>query len=294
MTPALNALTRINLDDLVNAFGWQDRPLASRLVRTLFFKTAQDFARQMLSFDEWIGSRGLEEAACLAEKFYVQDVRLYGGENLPDGPCIFLANHPGMTDTLALLAALPHPDLRIIALDRPFLLSLPNLTSHLLFVRDGPQERIALVRSVHRHLRAGGSVLTFPAGQTEPDPDTQTGAAESLASWTESVGVFVRTAPETPIVPVCVRGVNWGWAVNHPLVRLRRSELDRHLLGSAMQLIANVSFHVRPVIARVQVGAPLRLSDIGSNDVHAIHRAVLSSMKCLVENAPAGPGVGLL
>ncbi len=294
MTDAPDTLTRINLDDLVNALGWQDRPVAARLVRALFFKTAQDFARQMLSFDAWIASRGLGEAACLVEKFYVRDVRLFGADLLPDGPCIFLSNHPGMTDTLALLAALPRADLRIIALDRPFLLSLPNLSRHLFFVRDEPQTRIALIRGVHRHLRAGGSILTFPAGPTEPDPETQTGALQSLQDWTDSVGTFVRLAPETPIVPVCVRGVNWDKAVNHLIARLRRAELDRHLLASAMQLVANVSFHARPVVARIQVGAPIRAADLGTTDSRVIHRAVLDSMTALIETPPAGTGVSVL
>ena len=48
MLGPLDALTEINLDDLVNAFGWQDHPLAERLARRLFFKPAQKFAQQML------------------------------------------------------------------------------------------------------------------------------------------------------------------------------------------------------------------------------------------------------
>ena len=293
MTDALHALTQINLDDLVNAFGWQNRPALAGLVRTFFFRSGQDFARQMLDFDAAVGSRGLAEAACLTEQLYVRDVRLYGADCIPDEPAIYLANHPGMTDTLALIAALAVPDLRILALDRPFLQSLPNLTRHLFFVGDEPHERMALVRRVHRHLRAGGSMLNFPAGHTEPDPDTQSGAVESLEDWTDSVGVFLRLSPDTPVVPVCIRNVNWDKAIQHPITRLRRAPLDQHLLASAIQLLANVSFHMRPVTVRIQVGAPIRLSTLGSTNAKDVHAAVLTAMRSLIETLPEGEGISI-
>ncbi len=293
MPDSLHVLTQINLDDLVSAFGWQHQPLLARLVHTIFFKTAQDFARQMLGFDTAIGSRGLAEAACINEQLYVRDLRLHGADLIPDEPAIFVANHPGMTDTLALMAALAVPDLRIIALDRPFLLSLPNVYQHLFFVTEQPAQRVALVRRVHRHLQSGGSILTFPAGEQEPDPETQTGAADSLASWTDSAGVFVRLSPKTPIVPVCVSGVNWDKAIQHPITRVRREPLDQHLLASALQLLANVSLHVRPVDVKIQVGAPIRARDLGSTDIAVIHRAVLSEMKALIETTPRGEGISI-
>ncbi len=294
MNAALQALAQINLDDLINAFGWQHQRLLAPLVRRVFYKTGEDFARQMLAFDLDITSRGLEEAACRTEQLYVRDVRLYGADFLPDEPAIYLANHPGMTDTLALMAALAVPDLRVIALDRPFLLSLPNLSRHLFFLGDSPQQRASLVRRVHRHLQAGGSILTFPAGHTEPDPDTQTGALASLDSWTDSAGVFVRFSPETPVVPVCIRNVNWDVAIRTPLARLRRAALDQHLLSSALQLLANVSLHMRPVTVTIQVGRPIRAAELGTTDMAVIHRALLASMRALMTARPNGEGISLL
>ena len=47
----------------------------------------------------------------------------------------------------------------------------------------------------------------FPAAHIEPDPDIHDDAMESLESWTDSAGVFIRMAPETAILPVLVRGV---------------------------------------------------------------------------------------
>jgi 1-acyl-sn-glycerol-3-phosphate acyltransferase len=294
MSTALDSLTQINLDDLVNAFGWQHQPILSRLVRQIFFRTARDFARHMLGFDAAIGARGLPEAACLTEKLYVRDVRLFDADCLPTGPALFLANHPGMTDSLAVFAALGRPDLKVIALDRPFLLSLPNLSQQLYYVTDSPQERMSLVRRANRHLQSGGSLLTFPAGHNEPDPDVYIGAVESLQSWTDSVGVFVRLAPETAVVPVCIRSVSWDKTVNHLLVRLRRTSDDRQLLASALQLLSNVALHVRPVTVKIQIGDPIYASELGSTNTAVIHQAVLRTMASLIEHPPLGLGKSVL
>ncbi len=287
---SLQSLTHINLDDLVNAFGWQNQPVLSRLVHRIFASPAREFARQMVEFDSLIGSRGLAEAACFSERYYVRNVRLFGAERLPDGPSLILSNHPGMTDTLALFAALGRPDMKILALDRPFLLSLPNLSRQLLFVTDDPQDRVPLVRRVVRHLQAGGSILNFPAGHTEPDPENYPGATQSLQSWADSTSVFVRLAPETAIVPVCIRAVTWDWSVNHPLVRLRRTLLDRMLVSAAFQLLASVVLKMRPVTPTIQIGAPIRLGDLGMADPAAIHHTVIGSMKTLIEHPPQGEG----
>jgi 1-acyl-sn-glycerol-3-phosphate acyltransferase len=294
MSVPLEALTKINLDDLVNAFGWQDRPLPARLVRRLFLKPAQTFAQQMLDFDTRIGSNGIADAACLAERSYVRALCVHGAHSLPNGPFLALSNHPGLTDTLAVMAALGRADLKIIALNRPFLLSLPNLGKQLFFVTYNPNERVALVRRVSAYLRNGGSVLTFPAGHNEPDPDIYPGAAESLTSWTDSAGVFIRLAPGTAVVPVCVRGVTWDKTAHHPLARFRRTFDDQQLLASAMQLLSHVMLNTRPVTVHVQFGKPITVEDLGSADPQVIHQALLAEMKRLIQTPPEGGGQDIL
>jgi hypothetical protein len=294
MPAALDTLTKINLDDLVNAFGWQNRPFPARLARRLFFQPAQTFAQQMLDFDSAIAVNGIADAACLTERFYVREVCVFGADLLPNSPFLALSNHPGVTDTLAVVAALGRADLRVIALNRPFLLSLPNLSKQLFFVTEDPNERVALVRRVSKHLRKGGSVLTFPAGHNEPDPDIYPGAVESLGSWTDSVGVFIRLAPETAVVPVCVRGVTWDKTAHHPLVRLKHTFDDQQLLASAMQLLSNVMLNTRSITVRVQIGKPITVKDLGSTEPRVIHEALLAEMKKLIENPPEGQGQSIL
>lgn len=291
--PALETLTDINLDDLISSFGWENRPQLARWLRFTFRAPARRFAGLMLDFDAAVGARGLAEASRLTLRHFVRDVRLFSAP-LPGGPLLALSNHPGMTDTLALFAALERPNLKIIALDRPFLKSLPNVGERLNFVTDDPSARMALVRQVSAHLRSGGAALTFPAGQIEPDPDVYPDAAESLNKWTDSVGVFVRMAPETAILPVLVRGVIWNKTARSVLTRIKKTRQEREKLAAALQLLAHVMLGLKPLCVRVQVGRPVTVAALGSKDTQVIHQAVLAEMKRLVKTPPQGEGLAIL
>lgn len=296
MTDPLTALTNINLDDLVTSFGWQDWPIPAAILRHVFYGPARKFASQMLACDCAVGKSGLPAGARSGLHHYVRDVKIFGQENAPaSGPALFLSNHPGMTDTLSLFAAIGRPDLRIIALNRPFLQSLPNISRQLLYISDDPNERISAVKKAAAHLRAGGALLTFPGGEIEPDPDVYPGALEALSGWTDSAAVFVRFAAETKIVPVLVRNVLWDKVVNHPLLRvIKRDRMERERLGAALQLLSHITLNTRPVTVRVQFAQPLSVAEIGSSQAAAIHAAVLERMRGLIENPPQGAGVSAL
>ena len=143
-----------------------------------------------------------------------------------------------------------------------------------------------MVRAVTSHLRAGGAALTFPAGEIEPDPDVHPGAVESLNSWTDSAGVFLRLAPETAILPVLVRGVVWDKAARHPLLAIKRTREEKDKLAAALQLLGHVVLKANDVHVRVQIGRPITLTALGTSETTAVHAAVLAEMKTLIEHAP--------
>ncbi|MGB8984026.1 MAG: hypothetical protein WCC12_19305 [Anaerolineales bacterium] len=290
----VETLTQINLDDLISSFGWQNHPFLARLLRRTLISPPQKFAHQMVEFDSAIGSQGLVEASRLAIGRFVEDIRVFGRARIPTSSFLALSNHPGMTDTLSLFIALARPDLKIIALDRPFLNALPNMSKQLAYVTEDSGARFTLIRRVSAHLRRGGAALTFPAGHIEPDPDVQLGAAESLDSWTDSAGVFIRMAPETPVLPVLVRGVVRRKTVNHPLVHFKRGPEERQKLAAALQLLAHVMFGQKDVHVRVQIGKPIYARDLGTTETKVIHRAVLAEMQQLIENPPLEEGERLL
>jgi len=294
MASQLDLLTSINLDDLVSSFGWTDRPLLARLLRGLFLHPARTFAAQMVEFDNAVGARGLPEASRLLLKKFTRSLRVFGADLVPASAFLALSNHPGMTDTLALFAALNRPDLKIIALDRPFLNALPNTSKQLFYLKDDSAARMTLVRQVSAHLRAGGAALTFPAGHIEPDPDVYPGAVESLKDWTDSVGVFIRMAPETAILPILVRGVVREKSARHPLLATKKTKEEREKLTAALQLLAHVVFKQTDVHVRVQIGRPIYTKDLGSTETQVIHQAVLAEMKRLIENPPEGEGDSII
>jgi 1-acyl-sn-glycerol-3-phosphate acyltransferase len=291
---SFDALTEINLDDLVASFGWQKSPRLAGVLRRIFRHPARKFAAQMLDFDRLVGEENLSAGARRLLRGYVQDVRLFGLENIPDsGPLLVLSNHPGMTDALALFAGIKRP-VRIIALNRPFLQSLPHTSKNLLFVSDNASERMGAVKKAAAHLRNGGVVLTFPAGKIEPDPDVYPGALESLNNWTDSAGVFLRLAPGTRIVPVLVRNVLWDKAVKHPLTKLKQIREEREKLGAAFQLLAHILFAARPVTVKIQFARPVSADELDSTELPAIHAAVLERMRGLLQNPPIDAGISAL
>lgn len=286
MPSQLDALTDINLADLAASFGLRNGSPSARLLQKIFFKYAQTFARQMTEFDRATGEGGLAVGARAALKHHFDDIRVHGADRIPASAFLALSNHPGLSDTLAAFAALDRPDLKVIALQRPFLEALTYVSKQIFFVTDEQSVRTTLVRQVSAHLRSGGAVLTYPAGRIEPDPDVHSDAVESLSTWMDSVGVFIRLAPDTPILPLVVRGVVWRRALYHPITRIRRTRLDREALAAAIQVFAHMRGKIKELKVCVQIGEPIYTKDLGSSETRVIHQAVLSEMKHLIENRP--------
>lgn len=257
----LNQLTEINTDDLLDAIGlahW-----GGAVLRMLCRVPARRFAHTAREFDRQVALHGLARGSDWMLRRMTGGLDLQGAAQVPtDGPLCVLANHPGMTDTVALISSLSmRPDLRVLALDRPFLRALPSVARHLIFLpeKDGPGRRAA-VRSALRHLQDGGALLTFPAAGIEPDPAVH-GSARALAAlqgWSGSFAVFARRVPRTVCIPALVSQVLNVDAQRHPLTRLRRQMADREKLAAALQ-VARPRYHCG--VVRVAFGPPLRLTE---------------------------------
>ncbi len=268
MAHQLDALTDINLDDLVASFGWKGQRLLDTLLRRVFQNSARKFAGQMLEFDNDVGR--MAELGDASHRFlqnrYVRGVQIEGHEHIPtSGPVLFLSNHPGMADTISLFAAIERRDLKIIAQRRPFLESLENTAKHIFFVDDNLGKRVIAAHEVAAHLRKGGAVLSFPAGRIEPDPDLHPGAVESINDWADSARFIVRLAPETRIVPVLVRGVICRKTAQHWLTHFKRTRPEREKLAAALQLIDMVSHGARPTSVTVRFAPPISVAESASD-----------------------------
>ncbi len=253
------ALVEINIQDMLISFGIPNLKTGRGILARLLDYPARKFARHVLDYDQGVAQLGLAGGAARLLRSYVRSLTVNGHENLPQqGAVLILTNHPGMTDTVALFAALPRPDLRVLAADRSFLRALPATRQYLFFISDEGNDRLDVLRKTAAHLRAGGAVLTFPAGRIEPDPLVMPGAVESLLNWSSSAGFFIRMLPGLPVLPVIVSGVIAAPALRHPLTRLRRQPKDRERLAATLQILVREFFPSHwPVDVQVDIFPPI-------------------------------------
>lgn len=241
MDPRTRALIDINIDDILAALGVPGSAMARALARRLARTPALRFAREMTAFDADAQRRGIAAASRSLLARFVRGVRTEGLSNIPArGPVLLLSNHPGMTDTLLLLACIPREDLLVLAAERPFLRALPAASRQLIFLPDKADQRLAAVRRAVSHLRSGGALLTFPAGEIEPDPEVLPGAVEALGRWSPSSLGFLRLVPGCMVVPLVVSGVLQPRAQRSLLARaLRRRQADRERFAAMLQVLVH-------------------------------------------------------
>ena len=256
---ALEALTRACSEDLISAFGLGDVRFGRAALEKITNPAARWLARQAATYDEVVGEAGLGAGGAWALRRMARRVEVEGLENVPrEGPVLLVSNHPGLADAVALFSAIPREDLRVLAADRPFLAALPNTSQHLITVSEDSRRRSNIIRTVARHLKSCGAVLTFPGGRIEPDPAVLPGAVESLEQWSGSVDLFARLVPGLTVAPVVVSGVLSRAALRNPLIRIRRERSDREWLAATFQMLVPA---LRNVTTRVEFGIPIRAED---------------------------------
>ena len=274
----LELITQVCVDDIISAFGLGSVSHGRAILESLARIPARRLAHQILTYDTIVGESGLRTGGAWALKRLSRNARVEGQENVPrEGPLLLVSNHPGLADAVALFAATPREDLRVIAADRPLLDALPNTSRYLLTVAEPSAGRPGVARAAARHLRGGGAVLTFPGGRIEPDPAILPGAVEALDHWSSSADLFARLTPGLAVVPVAVSGVISPSALRTPLVHLRRLRPDREWLAATLQVLVPA---LRNVDANVEFGHPIH-AEAGT----AIGDAVTEEMRQLMEHS---------
>ena len=277
----IETLTRVCMDDLLGAFGLDGLRRGRRPLELFFRVPVRRLARQIATYDEIVGESGLGAGGAWALERMVRRTEVEGQEHVPrKGSLLLVSNHPGLSDAVALFTSTPRSDLRVVAAEWPLLDTLPNTSRYLLTVTKASSSRFGVVRAAARHLRRGGAVLNFPAGQMEPDPAVLPGAVEALGRWSASVDLFARLAPGLTVVPVVVSGVFSPIAFRNPLINLRRREDDRRWLASNLQMLVPALRNVTP---RITFGPPIRAADVGD----AVGQRVLAETRRLIERCEA-------
>lgn len=254
------------------------RPAGLRVevVRRLVGLAAHHVAGRFVAYDRALGEDGLRHGAAWIIDDATGGLAVEGRGYVPTrGPLLVVANHPGLSDAVALLAALDRDDAWIVAASYPFLRALRLASRRFLFVSDDRADRLSTFRGILARLRAGETVVVFPAGRLELDPALSSAAAlASLTTWSRSVGRLAQLAEGTLVVPAAVRGVVSRSAFDHPLARRLGVLKDRQRMATLLQL-ALPSYQAN----RVSISFGLPIDASGARDVHA---AVIDSMQALI------------
>jgi acyltransferase-like protein len=279
----VEVLTRVCVDELLEAFGLGGVGRGRRPLELLSRVPAKRLARQVATYDEIVGESGLAAGGTWALGRMARRVEVEGRENVPaDGPLLLVANHPGLADALALFATVPREDLRVVAAERPFLAALPNTSRYLIPVSEASHpKRFGAVRIATRHLKGGGAILTFPGGKIEPDPAVLPGAIQALERWSESLDLFARLVPDLTVVPAVVSGVLSPTALRNPLIFVRRRPRDREWLAASIQMMTPA---LRNVTTQIAFGRPVHNGNVPERTVR---EAVLEEARRLIERYEA-------
>lgn len=246
----LHVLVQESTAELLDTMGLSHARHSRVLWTWLLSLAAGRFVREIATYDQIVGAHGLQRGAAWLLERFTAGLDVIGHAAVPvSGPLLVVANHPGLTDTAALLVGLARHDVYVVAIDRPFLRALPHTSEHLIYVSpEGAGHRRAL-QTVMARLDRGHAVLVFPAGRLEPDPLVQTGSAESVESWSRSIGLVSKWAPDARVLPAVVGGVRSAHALAHPLTRLRRRPQDQHRVAALLQTLVPLYHRVRVRVA---------------------------------------------
>jgi 1-acyl-sn-glycerol-3-phosphate acyltransferase len=246
------------------------------VVRRLVGPVAHHVAGRFVSYDRALGEAGMGHGSTWIVDDATGGVAVEGLERVPArGPLLVVANHPGLSDAVALLATLGRDDAWIVTANYPFLRAMRLASRRFLFVSDDRSDRLSAFRRIVSRLREGETVIVFPAGGLEVDPELSRGAAlASLATWSRSIELLARLARGTVVVPAAVSGVVSRSAFDHPLARRRGVPKERQRMATLLQL-ALPAYQANRV--RVRFGPPI-VPRVGF-DVHA---AMLEEMQALI------------
>ena len=253
------------------------RPAGLRVevVRRLIRPVADHVAGRFVTYDRALGEAGMRHGSTWIVDDATGGLHVEGRERVPaQGPLLVVANHPGLSDAVALLAALGREDAWIVTANYPFLRAMRLASRRFLFVSDDRADRLSAFRSIVSRLRAGDTVIVFPAGGLELDPAlSRLAALASLATWSRSIELLARLVPDTLVVPAVISGVVSRSAFDHRLARRRGVLKERQRLATLLQM-ALPGF--RPNRVSVSFGVPIAA---GTCD---LHEALLDAMRALI------------
>ena len=177
-TPLPDQLSDLIAGEIANALGLSRTGAHMRVIGPIVRRVTRRFSDLATAFDADIEALGFREGARRFAAHFIEGFEVSGAETIPaDGPLIVAANHPGVTDALVLLAALPRDDAKLVISDVPITRALPHASDKFIHVSGEIDNRVHALREMVRHLREGGTIVIFPTTHLTPDPALTWGPA---------------------------------------------------------------------------------------------------------------------
>jgi hypothetical protein len=289
-TPDISSVTTVLYAQLMSVMGLKHSNWITRSLYPIFRSPARRMASYLVEADRDTAITGWNSAVKQFATHLVTDVCLTGQESIPkQGPLMVIANHPAAYDVAILAACIPRDDLKIIASDIAIVQMLPNIRQHIIPVPYHIPSRLQTVRSTLQHLKIAGSILIFPRGNVEPDPQVSPGAEQSMAGWSPSIELFLRNVPDTRCVVAIAGGMLSASWFSNPFIRLWKKYEQRQKVAEIFQVAAQLFTRRKPAVTpRIDFSAPLTIADLGGSTASdgAILENVLGQARQLLAHHP--------
>jgi hypothetical protein len=283
-------LTRFIIDEIIIALKQPPHGLVHHIIGPLLRLPARRFAALMAEVDRRVALHGIVAAAQWLLTQIVTGLDARGTENIPRaGPVLIASNHPGAYDVIALIAGSGRDDIRIIASGVPFTRALIATSPHLIYVNPdnlGAPDRMVAIRAGIRHLQNGGALLIYPSGIVDPDPDIAPGLEESIGTWSGSLDIFLRRAPQACVVPAIVSSVLSRRFFNNPLVKIPKTAWEKRKLAEMIQvsrqMLGNQPVDLTP---RLTFGEPAAGETLRDSEGHYRPAIIARARQTLAEHS---------
>jgi hypothetical protein len=235
----IQTLTDTLIYELTKAFALPQTERARAMIRSIFGGAARVAAEMGINLDGIVAEGGLPAGARWILPRFVKSHSARGVENIPaSGPLVIAANHPASVDSILISAHVERPDYKIIIGDILFFQHLPHISERAIFAPEMGDlvGRMQVIRDSIRHLKSGGSLLIFPRGGIEADPEFMPNPDGEFEHWSRSLEIFSQRVPGLQILVTIASGVISRSAMRHPITWFRRHRPDRQRLAFLYQL----------------------------------------------------------
>lgn len=235
----IHDLTETLIYELTKAFALPQTEQAKRVIRFVFGKAARAAAEIGIGLDRATAEGGLPAGARWVLPRFVKSHQARGVENIPaSGPLVIASNHPASVDSIVISAHVNRNDYKAIIGDIPFFEHLPHVSERAIFAPDpgNTMGRMQVIRESIRHLNSGGSLLIFPRGEIEADPEFMPHPDDEFHHWSRSLEIFMQRVPNLQILTTIASGVISQSTIHHPITWFRKARPDRQRLAFLYQL----------------------------------------------------------